>query len=343
MCRFVPPATAPWLLVLLAACASAPVTPAPVDPVRPGTTSSPFDGLEDTGEPRPPDTAHTDPPEVPAFDCVNLPALPTTWTELTHIRASEEFAFDDAGFLVNVADVNGSLLITPRNGPPELLTTYSGADLAGIAVLPSGGVALCDEGGGVVMRIERDGSRGPLLTSVTSPNSTTVGPNGHVYVTDYDKIWEIDPVTEEAWELIRLPGRDLDGLALSPTYDTLYFNHDSGGTIAAIDLLGPGQITNSRVITSLQAGGELDGATVDICGNLYVAVTNGRIYRIFPDGSSELFLTLGGWYNTTSVHFGSGVGGWLHDHLYLMNRAGSLFEIPVGIPGRPEPHYPPVP
>jgi hypothetical protein len=332
------------LAATLGACSSpTPDTPVTDAPDRPGTSTSPFDGVRDTGS-LPQDTADSDRvPVDPPFDCVNLPALPTTWTELTHVRGSEEFGFDADGYLVNISDASGALLITPYSGDPQPLTTYPPADLAGIAMLASGGVALCDEGRGVVVRIERDGTREELLTGVNSPNSITVGADGHLFMTAYDEIWEYDPVNGASYRLIEIDGHDLDGLTFDPTFRTLYFNHDSGGVVGAIDLVSPGEITNARVVTGLPASGELDGATVDICGNVYVVVTNGEVFRVSPSGDYELVLDLSGWVNTTAIRFGSGVGGWERDHLYVMNRQGSVFDVPLGIPGRPEPHYPTVP
>jgi sugar lactone lactonase YvrE len=81
---------------------------------------------------------------------------------------------------------------------------------------------------------------------------------------------------------------------------------------------------------------------MDECGNLYVTSTGGMVHRILTDGTVEDFVTLPASANTTSVHFGSGLGGWEDDHIYVMNRRGGVFEVPVGIRGRPDAHLPPL-
>ncbi len=43
---------------------------------------------------------------------------------------------------------------------------------------------------------------------------------------------------------------------------------------------------------------------------------------------------------TTSIRFGSGVDGWRRDRLYVMNRAGGMFEVFVGVDGVAAYHWP---
>jgi hypothetical protein len=82
--------------------------------------------------------------------------------------------------------------------------------------------------------------------------------------------------------------------------------------------------------------------TGDRCGNVYIVETDGQIRRMRPDGTVEPYLKLtspDGVY-CTAVSFGSGIGGWERDHLYIMNRSGGMFVLDAGIEGRPEPHLP---
>jgi hypothetical protein len=342
------------MLPLLISCAGAGVvdfTPAvPDDPkdYTPNAPDNPFGDLTDTAleTDAPIDTdvpIDTNNPTPVVHDCSSLPPAPTTWTELNHISPSEEFAFDAYGNLVNLADGLNTLLLTPYTGPAQIVTTYQADDLAGITILPNGDVVQADEARGILVQFGMDGSRVDLLTNIYSPNSVAVGADGHVYTTAFDQIWEVDPATGDSYMIYELDGLDLDGLAFDPTFNTLYFNHDSGGTVGAFDLVGTGVVTNERIVAQINSGGELDGAAMDECGNLYVVVTNGRIYRVFPDGTQELFVTISGSWNTTSLHFGSGIGGWEQDHLYVMSRAGSVFELDVAIRGRSEPHLTTVP
>jgi sugar lactone lactonase YvrE len=94
--------------------------------------------------------------------------------------------------------------------------------------------------------------------------------------------------------------------------------------------------------------GGLDGIGVDTCGNLYVTeYVLGLVWRFPPAGSvdsskAELVLTTGASW-IPNVHWGSGLGGWDPNVMYVMNRDnGSLFALEVGVPTKALP-YPPTP
>jgi hypothetical protein len=41
-----------------------------------------------------------------------------------------------------------------------------------------------------------------------------------------------------------------------------------------------------------------------------------------------------------ALNFGSGVGDWQADKLYVMDFLGKMYEVDVGVPGKWEPHLP---
>ena len=73
----------------------------------------------------------------------------------------------------------------------------------------------------------------------------------------------------------------------------------------------------------------------------------GLVWRFPPAGSvdsskAELVLTTGASW-IPNVHWGSGLGGWDPNVMYVMNRDnGSLFALEVGVPTKALP-YPPTP
>ena len=60
--------------------------------------------------------------------------------------------------------------------------------------------------------------------------------------------------------------------------------------------------------------------------------------RVAPDDTVEIVACLGNSSFTPGAAFGSGVGGWESDYLYIIDWYGVIWELPVGVPGAPLPH-----
>ena len=84
-----------------------------------------------------------------------------------------------------------------------------------------------------------------------------------------------------------------------------------------------------------------DGMTTDVCGNVYMTDHFGPLLRIDPDGNVEVaadFSGTGTQY-TPAVRFGSGVGGWDEQTLYVMSQGtNTVFAVEVGVLGMTLPH-----
>ena len=84
--------------------------------------------------------------------------------------------------------------------------------------------------------------------------------------------------------------------------------------------------------------------TADICGNIYVVDMSGVIIRVTPSGEPEVAVTVGSgdvWEMgemIPAVNFGSGYGGWKSDHLYVISFSQGIYEVDMGVAGKPEPH-----
>lgn len=79
--------------------------------------------------------------------------------------------------------------------------------------------------------------------------------------------------------------------------------------------------------------GGLDGIGVDACDNVYVTeFVSGKIWRFGPEGGDpdEAVSLPSSWI--PNLHWGTGVGGWRTDALYVMDRdEGRVFELEVGV------------
>jgi len=326
-----------FMALCLTGCTASP------DPVKikgPKTTVKTTEGETDTGTPTT-STSTTSTPTTTPYDC-ELPPPPTTWDYLNWTPPSEEFQFDAIGNLVNIDEVAGWIFETPWGGPPVLLAPYDATEIAAIRFLLDGDLAVADEANGALRRVGLDGTKTTLLGGLNNPNSMAIRDDGFIFVTAFDTIFRVDPDSGDSTLVVRLAGADLDGLVFSPDFDHLYFNSDETGQVMLVTLDAVGDAVDSQSVASVDLGwgDQLDGQAMDSCGNLYVIRTDGRLLRIQFDGTTEILLDLThpGFVSTTSLHFGSGVGGWELDHLYVMNREGGMFEVDMGIDGAAPAH-----
>ena len=206
----------------------------------------------------------------------------------------------------------------------------------------NGDLAVADEANGALRRVGLDGSQTTILGGLDNPNSMAIHSDGFVFVTAFDAIQRVDPATGADTRVLRVPGADLDGLVFSPDFSRLYLNSDETGQVMSVNIDAKGVASTPQNLAALALGwdDQLDGQAMDSCGNLYVIRTDGRLFRIRPDETIEslLDLTHPGSVKTTSLHFGSGFGGWELDHLYVMNREGGMFDVTIGIDGATPAH-----
>jgi len=263
---------------------------------------------------------------------------PTSWDTRPLAHPGEEFAFDAEGNFVTVSDSDGGAWSMSPDGSWTLIAPYESSEIAGVDFQADGTLVIADEGNGSLVRLGSNGAVSLLVGSIASPNSVAVHPSGQIYTTAFDAILRVDPLSGQSNSLVRLPGQDLDGLAFSPDGSSLYFNADSQGGLHALDLATgvDRDVDELRII----GNNELDGMTTDSCGNLYVLRTDGRISLVSAEGvTTGRIIKLPASY-ASALHFGSGLGGWERDHLYVMDRFGTLFDINIGIEGTQEPHLP---
>jgi hypothetical protein len=297
----------------------------------PSSTSTPVDPTTTT---TPTTTITTEP--VEPDPCLEVPAEPLSRARVDGTEPSEEFAFDAYGNMLNLPDGEEGVFQTPLGGPSQFVGPFDAVEVAGVRVLVDGGLAVANEWNGTVERVDlQTGARTVLASGLPSPNSLGVSADGMMYVASYGEVARVDLETLELERIVSLPFLDLDGITFSPDYETLYFNYDEGGSIGALDLTADEPPT---LFASLDTDywSELDGMATDVCGNVYAARVDGTIFRISPEGDVSEYAQVDAW--ATAVSFGSGVGGWERDHLYVMDRSEGLIVLEAGVEGRPEPH-----
>jgi sugar lactone lactonase YvrE len=304
----------------------------------PGQPTQPTVPEPTPGDPTTTTTPTTTTPTTPVEPdpCLDLPVEPLSRERVEGTSPSEEFAFDANGNMLNVPDGEEAVFRTPFGGPSEIVGPFDAIEVAGVRVLLDDGLAVANEWNGTVERVDlQTGARTTLASGLPSPNSLAVSPDGMLYVASLGEVARVDLDTLEVVRIVNLPWLDLDGLTFSPDYETLYFNYDEGGSVGALDLTSD---EPPVLFASLDTDywSELDGMATDACGNVYVARVDGTIFRIDPEGNALEYAEVDAW--TTALSFGSGVGGWERDHLYVMDRSEGLIELDVGIEGRPEPH-----
>ncbi|GEM_PF-2271683 len=291
-------------------------------------------------------------------DCENLDAIPTSYTTISGPGRSEDFAFDSEGNMISIAD--GHLLSFSHDGTMSIVVPnvieenfHGDATSHGLAALPGGDIVFADSGQGAIVRVSESKNITTILAGLPFPNGVTVDQEGAIYVTVVAGA-PGDPIPEDLDEVMgkgvvirvdadsgeyAIVAKDLtlpNGLAFSPDYKTLYIgSHNEGGYIFALDIESGEQ---SNLVAGVgQAEGNLDGLTVDVCGNVYATeIGSGTVWRISPDGAEiDLVVDLsesGDWI--PNHHFGSGHGGWAEQNLYVVNyQKAEVYEINLGVGG----------
>lgn len=317
------------------------------------TTEGPTDGASvtaspPTGETSPstPTTTPSTPPDdtgitVPLVeaDCTALLPLPATYATLSFVPGSEDFFFDAAGHELGVS--GGNLWQTPFGGPKELVVPGLSDSIRGARMFADGRVVLADpEHATLVIADPVTGGSGVMATSVVNPNGIAIGADGWAYVALTGAIVRAHPDTGVVETVTELPNHSIDGLTFTPDYQRIWFDEEFG-KLWYTDWVD-GAWTAPVRGPDLPIGGFslLDGVTMDACGNLYVVEMSGTVWRVGADLSVAEVFTVPGLGVISAANFGSGVGGWERDTLYVMDFLGKLYAAPLGVPGKWEPYMP---
>jgi gluconolactonase len=266
----------------------------------------------------------------------------TPRTITTGYQAIEGLAWDPVEGVLYFSDAGDATIyrLTPPSIVDVLRTQSQGA--RGLRVDESGNVVAAESGARRVSR-QTPGGANVLVADrfrgnrFNSPANVAVRyPDGTVYFTDPPLGLSADPrelpyaglfrVTREGSVFLEWEGPNGTapvGVTLSPDQDRLYVADRIDGVVRAFDVASGGELANERIFAFTGPGPQ--GITVDMNGNVYVAVAAGvEIYG--PDGG------LWGTLATPAIPTDVAFGGAALDMLYV-STASALYAFQVEIEG----------
>ncbi len=285
------------------------------------------------------DPADPGPPDPYDFDCASLPDTLAAETTIEGARAYKGLAFDHEGNIVGSDE--SSLIKSSYRGDWRVFVPGVGA-VEGMVYLPDGDLIVTTSwDDGHMRRIAPSGGTTVLVHGLNA-YSVVLGPDGLLYAAGWDGAYRVDPDTGDVDTLMETGYSapwSARTLAFSAQLDRLYIGTvDDDGRIFYWDLdedLEP--VGEAQLFVSGVGNGWHDGLGMDICGNLWaVDFESASLYRISPQGDIR---TMVDWSENArqfghGLAWGSGVGGWRSDALYLpVPEAGNTVkEVVVGVP-----------
>ncbi len=189
--------------------------------------------------------------------CDELPPLPVEAGYLSGFQGSEDFAFDDDGFLVGL-DTRGNILGINQAGDQKVIVTKATRFGAGMRFLPGGDLVFADAEKGNLTRVNPStGVLTVVLSGLSYPNGLDVGTDGLVYVSEQNagRVRWIDPDSGE-FGVVGTGFYNPNGVTFSVGYDTLYVGSFGAGVAWAIDRDGSGWAEPRVYATTPNAPGE---------------------------------------------------------------------------------------
>jgi len=314
-----------WIFLGVGACTGddTPRRPAPATPA----TGSPSGLSADTGLGV---GLYPDPP----YDCSQgVVSGPFAATVVGNVEVTEAFTFDLDGYLVAAAS-NDTVV---RYDSAGNVTPFSPAlPSRGFGLLPDGDVVVADPDNARLVRLDATtGGPSDIGGVYIGVSGIDVDAEGVVYGSYLSpgRVTATDSTSGNT-DLLGQPTVQTYGVALSPDEQRLYVAgySPSDSTVYALDRTAEGWGAPQAVASF---GNGLGGMATDVCGNLYVVQPNGcKLFRMAPDGTHEELADLGAVSFCASVAFGSGLGGWARDTLYMATY-DEVRAFEVGVPGRP--------
>jgi hypothetical protein len=269
-----------------------------------------------------------------------VPPGPAPFDILTGLYAAEDFAFDDSGHLISHYVNALSLQEYPPGTVTQMAPTAGGpGGPASLRMLHSGDVAYANVDTGTLYRVSPTGASTPLNSALGYPTGIDIHSSGVIYLADLVGLLRIDP-NSGATETIVASGVFVspNGLTFSADYSQLYVGTREG--IKALPMDVDGYPTGQAVhFADSPQGGELLGMAVDACDNVY-ALWEGDALLRWPasGGAPETLMEVpaGAWM--TNMQWGSGVGGWGADRLFITDRqtlAPAYYEVHLGVADKP--------
>jgi streptogramin lyase len=202
--------------------------------------------------------------------------------------------------------------------------------------LPSGELVMSSDGGGVVIVDPYTAGTRRIASNVYGIYGVDVGPDGLIYVGNRTSTYRVDPVSGDA--TMYIANNEAQSVGFSPDGSKFYFTKTFGYALWQVDVdanydpIGPpSQLADF-------GASYRDGLALDICGNIYVTdYGTGQMFRTDPTtGAHITYVNFTPFSNYGhSAMFGSGIGGWLSDAIYVPQpyNNNTVGEIVTGVPG----------
>jgi sugar lactone lactonase YvrE len=288
----------------------------------------------DSAPPSPPDAAPPDAAPVVTIDCSNLPAQAVSSTLLQDFIPTEDIAFDAAGNVIE-SDTFAIYKTTRQGQRTTFVPNFEFR--AGMRLTPEGDLIVNDDTNGALVRVDPQGVRYTLLSGLSYPNGMEIDPDGWVYVTEQsaERVLRVNPITGDYTVLVDGEISQPNGIAFDETYSYLYIGGFSGErTVYRLEIDRQGN-TGELIEWATNVGsGWLDGIAVDECGYVYIADYGNfgltHIRRIDPvTRQSSVYLPINQTY-MPNMQWGSGLGGWADDRLYIVAVQEGIWEVDMG-------------
>jgi hypothetical protein len=288
---------------------------------------------------------------VPTFDCATVPDSERTMNALEFPRAHDGITFNAEGVFIGAS--NPHVMRSYYDDPAELIAPNVGS-MYQMDILPDGDYVVQEGDTNTIMRVSPEGSVTTLATDVGG-YSLRVFPDGLVYAGASfstgdadDMIYRIDPDTGDKTTYINSERLQPRGFDLSQDLNRVFIGTadcSGNGRIWVVDVDEEFNPLNEPSVFAVGVGeGWHDGVGVDACGNIWVTeFCSGALWRISADGLEvEKMLEYNpgeGWDFEQYGHaviWGSGVGGWMDQALYMPqpNNNNNVFEVDIGVPSR---------
>jgi sugar lactone lactonase YvrE len=271
----------------------------------------------------------------PCADLAPGPFVPTLVTSA--LNGSEDIAFDGKG---HIAGKNGSdVVLVDAAGQTTTVGPLAGT-VYGLRYLANGDLLAALPQSGKVVRLTPAGDVSDFVTGLGTPNGIFPDLDGNVWVTEFggDAVVKIAPDLSETTVASGSVATTANGVVLDPTGTKLYYTEYQEGRIRRLDLDTPGAapVEILKII-----GAALDGLVFDACGNLYaIDQGNSRLYRQRLDSAgtptADVELLADFPKNVANAQFGAGAG-FDASTLYAAGTPGSVYAVPLGVPGAPVP------
>jgi hypothetical protein len=273
------------------------------------------------------ETAHT----AVETDCSSVPLVPVSVGAIASARGYHGLAFDQAGFIYGM-DARNNLIQADYYGASSVFLPTQGTQ--GMDALQTGELAVATPSGLTIVD-PTDASVRVVASSLSFVYGVVEGPDGMLYVGDRTNAYRVDPVND-TYE-VYLRNSAAQSVGFSPDFTKFYYTNTTGWALWQVELDANYDPIGAPTQLSNFGSSFRDGLVVDLCGSIYVMdYGTNNMYKIDPvTGDNVLFFDFTFDLYGHGAAWGSGIGGWRRDAIYVPQpyNSNTVAEIVIGIEG----------